>query len=203
MRTANQYDGLGTQGARLIREKAREIARLNGFQSHEVEDIEQNLATEAIRRLARFNPARGSRESFVARVIDHAFTDIVTKRWSESVAPIRRQVSLNALVPDHEEADDDDEFSEATELDAPAERGFLPEYIRQELRIDLACVMEKLPPDLREIVDLLSKGYRHLEIQALKGLSKQAYWRGIHKIRQLFTSASISDYLGRKRGTVS
>ncbi|MHC5055207.1 MAG: sigma-70 family RNA polymerase sigma factor [Planctomycetota bacterium] len=198
----NNYAELGDYVSRLIGCKAAEIIKLEGFSPLEYDDIQQDLALEILRRRPKFTSKRGSFETFATRIVDHAITDMVDKRWALMRNPRRCECSLNELVPDGE----GDIVERAENLDYETyRRPSAPrtEEELQELRQALEEVLGSLPPTLRHICDLLAEGRSLPEIATLTGVSARTVYRARDRIRERFSRAGLNEYLGRIRGKIS
>lgn len=202
MATENRYGELGSYAERLIKRKAAEIVKLEGFTPSGLEDIEQDLAFEILRRRPDFDPERSSYETFVTRVVNHAMTDMVDKCWAPKRNPRRCECSLNELIPDSEGG----LVERAETLDHETYRRSSAPHTEQELQdlhLDLEDALGSLPPKLRRICDLLAEGKSLPEIARLTSIPQRTIYRARDKIRKHFEHTGLGEYVGRTCGKIS
>lgn len=93
---------------------ARSLVRRMRLPRHDLEDIRQDLITDAFARLAAFDPARGSIGAFVATVMAHRATRIMRRVIAE-----RRMFGFEPMSIDAPLMDGDAEtFADTTPEDA-------------------------------------------------------------------------------------
>lgn len=201
MDTENRYEELGSFAAKLINRRAAQLAKVEGFNESDREDIEQDLALEVFRRIQDYDPERGKYESFIARIIDHAAYAMIGRRRAAKRDPAREECSLNEMIRDGDgflveraETMDHDTYAGRT--------GSPPEQELQDLRLDLQEVLGSLPPKLRRICDLLAEGRNLPEIARLTGIPQRTIYRARDKIREHFERAGLSDYVGERCGKI-
>ncbi len=81
---------------------ARRLVRRMRLPSHDLEDIRQDLITDAFARLAAFDPARGSIGAFVATVMAHRATRIMRRVIAERRMFGFEPTSIDAPINDGE-----------------------------------------------------------------------------------------------------
>lgn len=156
MESENRFDGIDAYAAKLIRHKARQMARSPGFSASDREDLEQELVLDLLQRLSQYDPKRAGRNTFMARVIEHKVATIIEYR-RRSKRDCRREVqSLNATLHDME-------GNETRAIDSVDQESYLrrvgvaspTEQERTEARMDLETLLRRLPDDQRRLCDLL------------------------------------------------
>lgn len=152
--------------AGLIRRKARELARQCGLTPHDRDDVEQDITLEVLRRLPRFDEARGARRSFLRLLVEHAAADLLHRaarprpRAGETVEP---------AVGDR-----------ATRLAALAR--------------DVEAVLAALPADLRTLAEVL-KTRSVTEAAEFLGVPRTTLNDRVRALRERFAGAGMRDYL--------
>lgn len=143
---------------RVARKTVRRLVGAWGFTASDRQDLEQELLLEVLRRLPRFDPARGRREPFVASVVANTAADLIQHRRAEC-RDWRRASSL------HDEAAECDgrrvELWRTLDEEACRERrglGCRDEAAREDLRIDVAAAVAQLPEELQAVCLALACG---------------------------------------------
>jgi hypothetical protein len=186
---SNRPNVLTNYTEKLIQIKARQLARRSDFRGSDDEDLAQEMRRHLLRRAHLFDAARGSINTFVARVIDSWIASLLRERGRQKRAPARDAVSLegsrvvtggvnttlrDALssenVPGRSDAQPDDEIN------------------RQELIAAVARVVSALPPLLRDICARLPD-QSDAAIKRELGLSRRQFESAKARIRQTFADA--------------
>ena len=145
-----------------------------GFAAGDWDDLRQDLALDCLRRLPRFDGARGSWKGFVRGVVrNHA------------CVLAARQVRRPPFEPLGSDAAADGVAGHVRDLSAADIRPAL------ELSLDTERVLAGLPDDLRTIARYLA----HLPISAAcrrSGLTPSQMNRRIRRIRAAFTAAGLA-----------
>jgi hypothetical protein len=71
---------LNSDDLRFIRFKANQLAGKYGFRSDEIEDIQQSLVLDSLKRFEHFDSRRGSRLTFNRSVVNHAVATLIEAR---------------------------------------------------------------------------------------------------------------------------
>ncbi len=179
----------------LIRQKARELIRHPGFRQSELEDVQQELTLELLRKSSGFDPRRGCEEAFVSRVIRSKAVSLVRARTCEKRNFRRHGRSLNELVSDAEYYSV--ERSQTCVATAAQNHTFQSSRSVEDLsqlRVDVADVVDALPEDLRKLANLLSTMSRHAAAHVL-GRSRRQVGNDVRRLRRRFESAELHKYL--------
>jgi len=178
--------GIDPYAARLIRIKARQLIGKAGFTRSDLEDIEQELTLDLLERLPRYDPARASRRTFIARIIDHKVARLLEYRCAARRDPRRMECSLHAPVTG--------EGGDTAELWATME-GVNPRPTRaSDLAMDLETVLNGLPPRIRRIC-AYSPDWTAQEIADELGVSRRTVQRWKREIRRRCEDGGLGDYL--------
>lgn len=178
----------------LIRVKARQLVRRPEFTACEVEDLEQELTLHILTRLDRFDPSRGSLNTYLARIVNTAIAMLIRERGR-----IKRNGGASVEIESLEKMVDQPDGSPAplwaTISDSDANRRYQTSHRsyleRSELRMDVQAVMEALPLELRRICEQLLEGNK-VGKQRDGGLSRRKYQAAINLIREQFVKSGFS-----------
>ncbi len=185
---------LDAYAVRLARKKVARLVGSYGLTGADRTDLEQELLLEILRRLPRFDPARGKCESFVGRVVEHAAISIVAQRKAACRDWRRNAGSLDDLVRDA----DGRRVPVWRTLDAQtvrAHRGADDDGdARADLRIDLAAAVATLPPDLQATCAHLACGSVRGGVRA-SGMPRRTMRARVARIRARFEALGLTDYL--------
>ena len=187
MHSTNDYGELGDYARDLIKNKARQIIGKAGFKASDLDDIEQELALDLIVRLPKYDPRRARRTTFMARIVEHRISSLISERHAQCRDWRRCQTSLNE--PACNSGDRDEEPLEAQVPDAPSGSDNAA-----DLLVDLQAVLPSLPDDMRDLWERLLKGNVRQVARDL-GLSRTTPYGRMKKLRQFLAEAGLDDYL--------
>ncbi len=176
----------------LIRVKARQLIGKYGFTRSDREDLEQDLSIFVLERMRHFDPRRGSDKTFIDRIVNRKVISIIRGRLAAS-RDYRRASSLNDAALDEEgktvergdTIPDDADRRIARGRDVPA---------AMDLALDVLTVLATLDPELKRVCDLVIAGTKKDASEKL-GLSKSGLRDRVLKLREVFSSAGLRDYL--------
>lgn len=184
---------------RLARHHGAATLGRAGLKGDDREDLEQEALLELVRRIRHFDAARGSRDSFVIHVARHAASRLVERRsaarrdWRRSRASLQDEIETpNGTVALADTVADDDHArrTRGARLNGPE---------RDDLRLDVQVVLERLPAQLRAVCDLLMK---HGSTDAAKalGVPRGTFHDMIRPVRAEFREAGLDAYLTSPAG---
>jgi len=179
---------------RLIRRKSRQLAAKENFTPSDREDISQDLWLHLYERLERFDEAKGTIYAFILTIVERKAISIL-RRHSAAKRDICRCSSLNLSI----RADDGTRVDLASTIteDAPDPRlgkeTRHPQH-RIEMSLDLAAVIEQLPPDLRDLCERLQTDTL-ADIARQLGVPRTTLYGRIKQLRERFEEAGLRDYL--------
>lgn len=180
----------------LTHHKARQMVGTAGYVRQDVEDLQQELALDLLERLPKFDPARATNNTFVARLVERKVSKLIRDRQRERRDPYREAQALNDEVLGEDGVTV--EFSETLGEDAQdlrLGRKTRPAAECADLRMDVAEVLASLPPELRPVAEALTtmtirKAGRKL------GISRcQLYKVYLPQIREAFEARGLYEYL--------
>lgn len=179
----------------MIRIKANQLSRTSGFTAHDVEDIQQELALELIRRLPMFNPAKARRTTFASMVVRNRIRNLVRDRNAEMRDPRLNGPSLNEIT--HTKEGEEIELIEMVSQDEAdivnGNRTTRPDE-GVALRVDVGNVLARLPRHLRQAADLLSRMSVTDAADAL-GMPRTSFRKQrVRHLREAF--AHLAPYIG-------
>lgn len=180
------HTGLNGYASSLIKFKARQLSRRSGFSRTDRDDIEQDLWTDLLERLPRYDPAQASLNTFVARVIEHKVVSLLRFHLAERRSHVREEFSLNDTVVDS----DGHEIEQQTTLNESA----IDTRARDDLQRDVADVLARLPDELRAAALELAFGTPNAARGNL-GISRRAMTRAMDELRESFRDAGLDKYL--------
>lgn len=182
------HAGLNGYASGLIKFKARQLSRRCGFTRTDRGDLEQELWTDLLDRLPRYDPAKASLNTFIARVVDRKVASILRYHLAAMRSPARNEASLNEPVMECD--------GRVVERHQTTPEAAGPYQRIQDLRRDLAEVRTNLPTDvLREIMDAVGLGGTVNSIAVELGMSRRAVERHVGDLRRIFEDAGLRIYL--------
>ena len=191
----NSDDGIDPYAAGLIRFKARRLVGQAGFTASDREDIEQELMLDLLRRLPKYNPKRAQLNTFIARVVEHRVASLIEAQKAGIRDYRRCRCSLNERFEDAdgrsvERVDTFDQEDYRLRTGAQSR----PSEELNRLAIDVATVLETLPPELRELCRRL-KAETVTEISRDTGVPRGTIYESIKKLREIFKDVGLRNYL--------
>ena len=191
----NQYDGIDGYAVGLIKYKARQLIRQAGFTTSDRDDLEQELILDLLRRRPKYNPKRAQFNTFIARVVEHRVATLIEAQKAGIRDYRRCPFSLNDRFEDAEgrsvermETIDQEDYLLRTGAQSR------PSDELSALALDVAAVLEALPPELRELCRRL-KAESVTEISRDTGVPRGTIYESIKKLREIFEDAGLKDYL--------
>ncbi|MBF0424597.1 MAG: sigma-70 family RNA polymerase sigma factor [Magnetococcales bacterium] len=176
MNSRNHYPDLHGEAVRVIRFKAGQLSRLPCFTRADVEDLEQELAMDLLRRLPWFDPSRAGLATFLDRIVGHRAANLVAGAMAK-----RRGGGLTLVSVDDLESGDDQE----TTLDSPNQE-------RVELGVEVRRLLGRLPEEHRHLCHLLMAVDKP-EIPRRLGVSRATFYRRLAEVRGFFRDAGLEE----------
>lgn len=188
--------GIDEYAVQLIRYKSGQLAGKAGFRVSDRDDLEQELVFDLWRRLPRYDPARARRNTFIARVVEHKIASLIEAQKAAMRDYRRCRWSLDDRIEDadgrslerEETIDQDDYMLRTGTRSRPAEE-------LRDLAIDVAALLETLPPELRELCQRL-EAETVSEISRATGVPRGTLYESIRKLRKICEEAGLKEYLG-------
>ena len=189
MLSRNRYDGVEDYAATKIRFHARQLARTGFFPSQDTEDIEQDLMVDLLRRLDDFDPGRASRNTFIARIVEHAAATLIEAARAEKRGCQFQLDSLDAPLGD------DDQGALTLGDIIPDDAGLWSAHGLRwneaaELRLDLSRVLDRIPHRLSSLCARLSIG-TVTEVSRETGMPRPTIYDALAEVREELLNAGI------------
>jgi len=187
---------LGEFAVRLIRHKARQLVGRAGYTEDDRPDIEQDLTLDLLHRLSKFDPARASFHTFVARIVEHGVARLI-ERQEAGLRDYRQCAgSLNDPLEDDEgEGAERGDLVDQDSYRASIGQPTLPLADRVALRLDLQRVLATLTPELRDLWARLEEGQSITEISRETGIPRGTLYDRMRQLRLFAERAGLRAYL--------
>ena len=158
MDTNKKLYGINDYAQTLIHHQARQLVGQAGYTEDDVEELEQEMRLDLLKRLPKFNPQRATYNTFVARLVERRVCNLIRHRTQKIRDYRREECSLNEVVEPSGHDNKKVELVETItqdEYDLRSGRYNRPAAQRLDLQVDVSIVLAKLPPDLQELAELL------------------------------------------------
>ena len=179
---------------KLIKKTARRLVGKVGLRESDVEDLEQDLTLELLKRLPSFDLARGKLNTFVTVVVrTHAKKIMETRSW-EMRDWKREEFSLNEQVHDSE-----NHWTQRAEFMSREKHdrrlGRRSERDSRDMVLDINAVLSRLPRDTRKLCELV-KTVSVAEAARRLRIPESTAQKYLADLRTTFREAGLQDYLG-------
>ncbi|MGL4464601.1 MAG: sigma factor [Planctomycetia bacterium] len=161
--------------------KANELAGKYGFAADETDDIRQELSLHLLRHWASYDETKGKVTTFIQNAVDGKVC-VMIRDQRRAKRDSRRERSLSQV-------EDAIEFGK---LDGVRGQPEISDLSLVELRSDCDDIVGNLPPQLREIADLL-KLNSPAEVARQLDIPKTTFWRRMTELRKHFVAAGFGD----------
>jgi len=167
--------------AEIVKHKVRKLIGRYGFSASDEPDLQQELAMHVSTRMARHDPARGARSTFVDRIVRNKIANILEHRIAAKRGGRKRPLSLDA-VP------------EGLLLDGHTDADVV------DLGLDVRNAVASLPPDLRQVAIRLEKNSPS-EVARMLGLTRGQMRQRMEAIRHHMEGAGLSTHTPEEQPT--
>lgn len=196
MDTNQKRCGLTDYALETVHHKARQLVGKAGYTQDEVDDIKQDLIVDLLERLPKFDPAKATYNTFVARVVERKISKLLRDRQAEMRDHRREACSLNEDIDD---GDDEPMQRVATisqdEQDIRTGKYRRSAEEREHLRLDIETVLADLPPDLRRAAELLQT-LPVAQVAREMGVPHATFYdKYLMRLRDAFAAKGMGDYL--------
>jgi len=190
-------DGIGEYAEKLIRIKARKLARTAASPEADWEDFAQDMRLDLWRRLSKFDPNKAGQNTFAARIIDHCIASIIEARTSPCRDHRRCPRSLNELLKNKREKGPPVESGCLLDREVVYRRTGVPSHSPEELHdlaLDIAAVVSNLPQEQRDFcLRLMRKNLT--QVAKGTGIPRGTLYESIEALRRRFRKAGLEIYL--------
>ena len=191
MDTNKKLYGINDYAETLIHHKARQLVGNAGYTEDDVEELEQEMRLDLLKRLPKFDPSKATYNTFVSRLVERKISNLIRHRTQEIRDYRCEKCSLNDTV---ETGDSNNkkvkrmETITQDEHDLRSGKYRRPAAERLDLQLDISMVLSKLPPELRELAELL-KSMSITEAARELGIPRSTiYSFGLAKLRLAFNN---------------
>ena len=177
---------------RIIKHKARQLVGRYGLTFFDREDLEQELMIDLLQRIRHFNPAKAKKTTFIARIVERHIATIIEARHAQCRDWRLCRVSLN--TPHENDRGDTRELIDRVDSEGTL-RPCQPDTREIEinnLRMDVARVLDTLPEDLRDLCERLRES-NMAEIARETGVPRTTLYDKLTRIREAFREAGLDD----------
>ena len=196
MGSDSSREELDEYAVQLIKYKARQLVGRAGYSEDDRPDIEGDLTLDLLRRLPKFDPSRASRNTFIARVVEHGVARLIERREAPMRDVRRCTASLNDRIEDDEgkSVERGDLIDQDTYLESIGQPTMpLADQVTQ--RVDLERVRATLTPEMRELWERRADGQTFTEISRETGIPRGTLYERMKQLRKLVEDAGLQDYL--------
>ena len=150
-----------------------------GIGVKDLEDIEQELYLELLKKSKNYNPEKGRTSTFVQCILQNKIADILSRKKKELVC--RTFTECGDVFSNLE----DDEFIDQSHL-----------IDREELSIDVRDVADSLSPELRTACELIGSGQSITEAAKRLGLKRSTfYYRVLNTLNKALMEKGLQIYV--------
>ncbi|MDD5698776.1 MAG: sigma factor, partial [Victivallaceae bacterium] len=182
--TKNNYAGINPMVVRIAKSAARRMIGKYGLTESDLPDLEQELVCTGLKMMARFDPGKSKENTFIARVVESKVLDLINQRQAECRDWRKCRDSLNRTV---------------TLLDVGVIEKIETLECEQNsdplLILDVTLILERLPPDLREICEIM-KYYGGNGL--LNDMPQTMFFRKLQRLRDIFLQAGLDEKFSLK-----
>ena len=189
----NRYQDIDDYAVRIIKHKARQLIGRYGLTIFDREDLEQELMIDLLQRMRHFNPAKAKKSTFMARIVERHIATLLEARHARCRDWRMCRMSLN--TPHENDRGDTREMMDRVDSEGTL-RPCQPDTRESEinnLRMDVARVLDTLPEDLRDLCERLRES-NMAEIARETGVARTTLYDKLTRIRAAFRKAGLDDF---------
>jgi RNA polymerase sigma-70 factor (ECF subfamily) len=195
--TNRKHEELTEYALEVVHHKARQLVGKAGYTNDDVADIEQDLITDLLERLPKFDPSKATHNTFVARLVERKISNLLRDRLAAMRDCRREDCSLNDEIDTGDEEPPTQRVATISqdEHDLRTGKYARPAEERADLRCDIEAVLAVLPPELREDADMLAV-MPITEVARTLGVPRATFYDNyLAKIRAVFEDKGLNGYL--------
>jgi RNA polymerase sigma-70 factor (ECF subfamily) len=195
MDTTHKHEQLTEYTMKLVQCKARQLVGKAGYTWGDIEDIEQDLTLDLLERLPKFDPAKATLNTFADRVVGRRLCNLLRHRQAEMRDYRREAFSMNEEVETEDGMLEIIETVSQDEIDLRTGRCNRSVAERAHLQMDLNAVVAGLPPELRQVADML-RTQSVAEVARDLGIPRRTFReKHLAQLREVFAASRLDDYL--------
>ena len=180
----------------LVHHKAWQLVGKAGYTQDDVDDIKQDLIVDLLERLPKFDPAKATYNTFVARLVERKISNLLRDRQAEMRDHRREVCSLNEEI----DTGEDEPVQRLTtisqdEQDIRTGKYARPAEERAHLQLDMDSVLDGLTPELRQVAEMLQTKSVSQVAREL-GIPRRTFReKHLAQLREVFAAKGMDDYL--------
>jgi len=180
----------------LVHHKAWQLVGKAGYTQDDVDDIKQDMIVDLLERLPKFDPAKATYNTFVARLVERKICNLLRDRQAEMRDHRREVCSLNEEI----DTGEDEPVQRLTtisqdEQDIRTGKYARPAEERAHLQLDMDSVLDGLPPELRQVAEMLQTKSVS-EVARELGIPRRTFReKHLMQLRDVFAAKGMGDYL--------
>ena len=180
----------------LVHHKAWQLVGKAGYTQDDVDDVKQDLIVDLLERLPKFDPAKATYNTFVARLVERKICNLLRDRQAEMRDHRREVCSLNEEI----DTGEDEPVQRLTtisqdEQDIRTGKYARPAEERAHLQLDMDSVLDGLTPELRQVAEMLQTKSVSQVAREL-GIPRRTFReKHLAQLREVFAAKGMDDYL--------
>ena len=184
----------------LIKVTAAKMKGKYRLRTSDLDDIEQVISLEVVRRRGKFDATKAQENTFLAHLVKHAAADIIQKRKASLRDYRREECSLDEWVLDDmgEWTRRGDTITEENVRRHLGISGRSEETVRY-LTLDVRAALNTLSKPLQLICQHIMLGHSARETAKACGVHHSTVYKRMQRIRQVFIDAGLEQYLPPKK----
>jgi len=197
MDTNRKHEELTEYAFEVVHHKARQLVGKAGYTNDDVADIEQDLITDLLERLPKFDPSKATHNTFVARLVERKISKLLRDRLAKMRDCRREDCSLNEEINTGDQETPAQRVATISQDDHDLRTGkhLRPAEERADLHRDINTVLAELPPELSEAAELLAVMPIAEVARKLEVPRATFYDNYLAKIRAVFEDKGLNGYL--------
>lgn len=192
----NRYDGIDKYACYLIRYKAVQLVGNNGFVEDDRPDLEQEMMIDLLRGLARFDPQKSKKTTFIHRLVEQCIVNLIKANIAKCRDWRQCRVSLNTIIRQQnpikieliDRLDNDGRITNHTQESR--------EQRVKEFRIDLHQTIDQMPTLLRDLFHLCCV-YEMAELARKLNIPRITLHDRFNKVKVTLRASGMADYFSQ------
>jgi len=168
-----------------IRYRVEHLIGKFGYTKSDRDDLTQELILDLLEAMPHFDPTRGSRKTFICRVLDRKVRSLIRYQTAQKRDSQRVQQSIDSVRPDDPTFDEEKQRERLGRSSTTA-----PDQI--DLQLDVAEVLKRMPERLQRVAQVLAS---HTPQQAARvlGIKRSELEEAMCELRLYFEEAGITE----------
>lgn len=167
-----------------IRYRVEHVIGKFGYTTSDRDDLTQELILDLLEAMPFFDPTRGSRKTFICRVLDRKIRSLIRYQTAQKRDSQRVQQSVDEIRPDHPTFDEEQQRRRLG-------RASIHATAQTDLRLDVATAVERMPRRLQRVAQALASHPPHQAARIL-GVPRSRLDELMCEIRLYFEESGIT-----------